>query len=250
MNPGEEMVPEAERVLGYNILNAPLRPYPYPHIYVPDVFPPDFYAEIQRHMPHPDSMLPIEQARAVRGYKERFVLDIGRSLDGLTPAQSAFWGGFAGWLLSGRLKSLMLSKFKPFVAHRFEGVQGLVFRDETLLIEDRTNYALGPHTDAPSKVITVIFYLPKDDSQAHMGTSLYVPKDPARRCAGGPHHDRAGFDRVATMPFKPNSMFAFVKSDHTFHGVEKVLDPDVRRWLLLYDIKASVAPPPPDATRP
>jgi len=48
------------------------------------------------------------------------------------------------------------------------------------------------------------------------------------------------------MPFKPNSMFCFVKSDHTFHGVEPVVEPDVRRWLLLYDIKAyTVAAPAP-----
>jgi len=244
MSQAQEIVPEVERVLGYNIMNAPMRTYPYPHIYVPDVFPADFYAEMQRNMPHPDSMLPIEQARQVRGYKERFVLDVGRSLEGLTPPQAGFWGGFASWLLAGRLKALMLAKFKPFVTYRFEGVQGLAFRDEALLVEDRTNYALGPHTDAPAKVITVLFYLPKDESQAHLGTSLYVPKDPARRCPGGPHYDRADFDRVATMPFKPNAMFAFVKSDHTFHGVEKVLDPDVRRWLLLYDIKASVTAQP------
>ena len=35
---------------------------------------------------------------------------------------------------------------------------------------------------------------------------------------------------------------AFVKSDIAFHGVEPVTEPDVRRWLLLYDIKASPAP--------
>ena len=244
MSVAPETVPEVERALGYNILNAPLRPYPYPHIYVPEVFPPEFYAQIQENLPHQDSMIPIEQARKLRGYKERFVLDIGRSLDGLTPAQAAFWGDLARWLLAGRFRSLMLAKFKPFVAHRFEGVQGLLFRDEALLVEDRTNYALGPHTDATWKVITVLFYLPKDDLQAHLGTSLYVPKDPTRRCPGGPHYDREGFDRVATMPFKPNSMFAFVKSDNTFHGVEKVLDPDIRRWLLLYDVKVSIAAPP------
>ncbi len=110
--------------------------------------------------------------------------------------------------------------------------------EETLLVEDITHYALGPHTDTPAKVITVLFYLPKDESQAHLGTSIYMPKDRAWRCPGGPHHGYAGFDRVATMPFMPNSMFAFVKTDNSFHGVEPVTDPDVRRWLLLYDIKA------------
>jgi hypothetical protein len=31
-------------------------------------------------------------------------------------------------------------------------------------------------------------------------------------------------------------MFAFFKTDNSFHGVEPVADPDCRRWLLLYDI--------------
>jgi hypothetical protein len=31
-------------------------------------------------------------------------------------------------------------------------------------------------------------------------------------------------------------MFAFVKTDNSFHGVEPVTDPDTKRWLLLYDV--------------
>lgn len=239
------MVSEAERVIGYNILNAPMRLYPYPHIYVPEVFPADFYAELQRNIPSHDVMTPIEAARRVRGYKERFILDFQGQMKGLTSPQAAFWGDMADWLLAARFRDQILAKFKPFVNHRFEGIEGLQFHSDAHLTEDITNYALGPHTDIPSKVISVLFYLPKDDTQAHLGTSIYVPKDPSRRCPGGPHHDRNDFDRVATMPFKPNSLFAFVKSDHTFHGVEPVVEPDVRRWLLLYNVMAKLTAPQP-----
>jgi hypothetical protein len=38
------------------------------------------------------------------------------------------------------------------------------------------------------------------------------------------------------MPYVPNSLFAFFKNDMSFHGVERVQDPDCRRWLLLYDM--------------
>jgi hypothetical protein len=31
-------------------------------------------------------------------------------------------------------------------------------------------------------------------------------------------------------------VFAFFKTDNSFHGVERVMDPDTRRWLLLFDI--------------
>lgn len=224
--------------LAYNILNAPLRTHPYPHIYVPNVFPAEVYAELQRQMPDPAAMIPIEKARPVKGYKERFVQDISGPLDGLTDPQKAFWSAMSRTLLGGGFRQLMLERFKPFVSERFKGQGPVKIYDESLLVEDITNYALGPHTDTPAKVITVLFYLPKDESQKHLGTSIYVPKDPARRCPGGPHYGYEDFERAATMPFLPNAMFAFVKTDNSFHGVEPVTEPDVRRWLLLYDIKA------------
>jgi hypothetical protein len=39
------------------------------------------------------------------------------------------------------------------------------------------------------------------------------------------------------MPFLPNTMFAFVKTDHSFHGVEPIADAGVSRYLLLYDLR-------------
>jgi hypothetical protein len=180
----------------------------------------------------------MDQVRPVKNYsQERFVLDLLAPMPTLAEDQRDFWSGLGDKLTNGRLQKTLLTKFHTWVDARLEGAPPHDFVDEAMLVEDITNYALGPHTDSPSKVITVLFYLPKDDSQRHMGTSIYTPKDPTRRCPGGPHYEREGFNRVATMPFTPNSMFAFVKSDNSFHGVERVTDPDVRRWLMLYDIR-------------
>lgn len=229
-----------EGPLSYAIANAPLRTFPYPHIFVRDVFPAQVYAELQAHIPDPAAMTPIAEARPVKGYKERFVLDPARPGERLPESQRAFWNALHQQLTGGTLRDVLLTRFAPVIQKRFAG-QAVRFAEETLLVEDVTHYALGPHTDSPSKVVTVLFYLPRDDSQAHLGTSIYLPKDRARRCPGGPHYGFEGFDRVATMPFLPNSMFAFAKTDNSFHGVEPVTDPDVRRWLLLYDIKARPA---------
>jgi hypothetical protein len=228
---------EVEVALAYNAANAPIRFFPYPHIYVPDVFPAQFYSEIQRNIPDSTAMIPIEEARSVRGYKERFVMDLsGAQVETLPAPKKVFWMDFSKWLLSGRFMNLMLQKFGPFVQQRFKGMQGIEFADEALLVQDITKYALGPHTDSPRKVLTFLFYLPKDESQAHLGTSVYVPRDNSFICQGGPHYRFEKFQRVSTMPFKPNTLFAFVKTDNSFHGVEPVMDPDTRRWLLLYDV--------------
>jgi len=43
------------------------------------------------------------------------------------------------------------------------------------------------------------------------------------------------------MPFLPNTMFAFVKTDHSFHGVEPIVDAGISRYLLLYDLRVKHA---------
>ena len=51
----------------------------------------------------------------------------------------------------------------------------------------------------------LLFYLPADARFARHGTSIYVPKEPGFVCPGGPHHEFEKFERMATMPFLPNS---------------------------------------------
>ena len=231
------MYSDAELQLAYRFANAPINVFPYPHCYIENIFPDAFYADLQRNLPDPEVMIPIEQARPVKGYKERFVLDVsGKHLDILPQEKQKFWRDFGEWLLSGRFQSLALAKFQAVVEARFRGVPGSHFYNEMLLVEDITKYALGPHTDSPRKVVTMLFYLPKDMSQVHLGTSIYLPKDPNFNCPGGPHHRFENFVRMRTMPFKPNSVFIFAKTENSFHGVEPVNDPDTKRWLLLYDV--------------
>jgi hypothetical protein len=91
-------------------------------------------------------------------------------------------------------------------------------------------------------VISLLFYLPEDDTRPHLGTSVYIPKDGQFRCPGGPHHSFDGFERVYAMPYVPNTLFAFPKNDHCFHAVEPIVEPGVRRDLLLYDITIESSP--------
>jgi hypothetical protein len=230
------MSSDVELHAAYKVANAPLNEFPYPHFYVENIFPADFYATLQAMLPEPADMRPIEQVRPVKGYKERFVLDLGSDQVACLPrSKHAFWQEMRAWLIAGRFSSVVAAKFGKQLNERF-GEEHTEFYDEALLVQDITNYSLGPHTDAPRKVITLLFYLPKDESQKHLGTSLYVPKNSDFACPGGPHYPHDRFDRVWTMPFMPNALFAFAKTDRSFHGVEPIADEDCRRWLLLYDV--------------
>jgi hypothetical protein len=237
------MSSSAELHLCYRVGNAPLSLFPYPHMYVQDVFPREFYQQVLENLPDPSAMLPIAQVRPVKGYKERFVMELGGAqLAGLPEAKRRFWEAFRGWLVGGQFGALLFSRFGPFIEERYQGQPMPPFYDESLLVQDTTHYKLGPHTDAPRKVITLLFYLPKDESQRHLGTCIYVPKDPGFSCPGGPHYRHDQFELLQSMPFLPNSLFCFLKTHYSFHGVEPVADPDCRRWLLLYDVYAAEVP--------
>jgi len=229
----------------YQIANARIKPFPYPHIYVQDVFPPDFYRELRAHLPPAEAYQDLKALKRVgAGYPDtRLVMVVTpENVQALPEPSRSFWSGTAQWLLAGPFGQVMASKFAEFLEQRFGDLRQTRFHDEALLVQDYTTYALGPHTDSPAKVLSFLFYLPPDDSLAHLGTSIYVPKDPRFTCPGGPHHRFEMFDRMMTMPFLPNTMFAFLKTDNSFHGVEPIQETGVRRDLLLYDIKVTNAP--------
>lgn len=228
----------------YKVANAPVSLFPFPHIYVRDVFPEDFYRELRAHLPPGTAFHDLKElGRVGSGYPDtRLVMPITPdTVAALPEPHRRFWDQLARWLLGG-FGGTMLGKFGQFLNQRFGDSRRMTYYDEALIVQDYTTYSLGPHTDSPHKVLSFLFYLPADDSLKHLGTSIYVPKDPGFSCPGGPHHPFDRFLRVATMPFVPNALFAFVKTHNSFHGVEPIQESNVRRDLLLYDIKVNDPP--------
>lgn len=227
-----------ELYLAYKIGNTEVSSFPFPHIYINNVFSNSLYLAMQENMPLSENMSAIHEKRPVPPlvYKERFVFNYDdEALNSLNEQKKKFWTNFKNTMLSGNLKNFILSKFSFVINQRFPDISKIDFYDELLLINDYPNYKLGPHTDSPRKVISLLFYLPKDQTQENLGTSIYFPKDHSFTCEGGPHYDRTNFDKIITMPFVPNSLFCFVKTNNSFHGVEKI-EADEKRCLLLYDI--------------
>ena len=64
---------DAEAHIAYEFGNARIRDFPFPHFYLENVFPVDFYEKIQLNLPSYEELSPIAQKRPVTGYKERFV---------------------------------------------------------------------------------------------------------------------------------------------------------------------------------
>lgn len=189
---------------------------PFPHFFVENVFPAGFYEEL---------MILLAQKKDFHAEKfanREFADEVGiPALDFMRE--------------KGFLKD-MFHLFLGDAAARFAGTTAKLGYD-LRLIRDSQNYKIGPHTDTPSKVLSLLFYLPDDETYRECGTSVFVPNNPDFRCPGGPHHPFEGFREVWRAPFLPNSCFGFWKTNNSFHGVLP-LPVQFRRDVLLYNIYA------------
>lgn len=225
--------------LCYRIANTPIRKYPFPHQVVESVFPDAYYARLLASLPPTAAYRPLHDpgtAPAGKEYPERLVCHVAEAAETGSAAVREFWTDLNRWLTSVRFHDFLVAQYDPHAAARFGAGAALNTKVSTRLVRDFSRYAIGPHTDSPSKLISLLFYLPRDESMRHLGTSLYAPVDPAFRCPGSKHHDFAAFRRIAAVPYVPNTLFLFFKTDRAFHGVEPIEDANIERNLLLYNI--------------
>ena len=223
------------------IAAAPILREPFAHCVIDGIFPPDFYEAILENWPEEASWRPLGESGRVEkeSYAERFVvLMTERDYARLDPTRRVFWKDeVAAWMMGARFRAALLDKFAADLrGTTFDAVAERTIGDG-LIVSDRTNYTIGPHTDEPPRVVSLLFYLPEDATFRRFGTSLYTPNDPTVRCAGGPHYDFAGFQRSATVEFLPNRLVMFPKSDRCFHGVERVGLRGIERRLLIYNVR-------------
>lgn len=100
--------------------------------------------------------------------------------------------------------------------------------DEFLYGIDLKGFSLHPHTDIPQKIMTVMVYMPNDDTLSHAGTNLLVLKDPTMKKS----QKESDFNLIKTTKFIPNNTFAFKRSNISFHSVSKFDMLDERKFLI------------------
>jgi hypothetical protein len=210
---------------------AEVVPEPFPHYYLERVFPEDFYRELLGHLPGGEAYQNLFEITTLKldHFRHRDQRDMG---DGwtkeLTGELRDFWEGFNEWFLGPELARAVLASFAgPLRARLGDEESWPPVSVESQLIRHRAGYFLGPHSDLHTKLVVLLIYLAPDEGGAHLGTSLYRPKDPGFSCPDSAHYPFEDFERVKTAPYRPNSMLAFVRSDISFHGVEPLSAEDV-----------------------
>lgn len=222
--------------MAYRVMNSQPLNWPFDHLCIGNVFPDTFYDELLHQIPSLSVMDPINKKRPVNGYEQRFISVFDEDwFSRIQPDQSAFWRNLVATITSGFLKESILGKFGS-LGREARSIGKRKIREELLLVCDTDSYALGPHTDSRLKLATAVFYLPRDDRFRELGTSIYLPNHADFRCQGGPHYNHQDFMRVHTVPYVPNSALIFLKSDRSFHGVEKINLSGCERWVLIYDL--------------
>jgi hypothetical protein len=235
---------ESELHFAYKFANTPINSFPFPHLYVQDIFSDIFYSQIQKNLPAQNLMTSLPELYpeqpGFKNYKDRYVMDFRKdeSINKIEKDKQEFWRALGNNFIKGNVSDLLRSKFQYYLNMRFKYLDDVSFRHEMQLINDKKNYSLGPHTDKPSKVISVLIYLPKDDSQKETGTSIYMPKDLNLLDKELPHqhYPHEHFHKVITMPFVPNSALCFIKTNNSYHGVEELETEDTNRWSLQYNL--------------
>lgn len=216
------------------LASATVEADPYPHFFVDDIFPADFYRDLLDHLPDPSRYQKLSEVSDLdQDYFEH------RDQASLTsewveklpdPKLQRFWTETMSWLLGPALRTTAVELLNPFMDQRYPAGGPLPeMTTEAELIRHRAHYCLEPHTDLQSKVVVLLLYLPAFGGIEQLGTSVYRPRDTNFICEGGELYPFEKFELVKTAPFAPNSAFGFLKSNRSFHGVEPISEEDGRK---------------------
>jgi hypothetical protein len=238
----ERFFADARRHAIYQIAHAPLRTYPFPHIVVEDALPDDFHVALQRMLPGDDAYAVTGIDRAGRPEKLAFAGKQARD-EGLDPGRRAFWTATFAAIDHADTGAWLIAKFYELLAERLGlagAAAGRELRGSATLLRDRSADGTGPSTGAASTVLTAFFQLPRNANRRDLGMALYAPKDPEFRCPAGKALDRADFDRVTVLPYRPNTLIALPRTDASFVGFEPVDPAGACRELLRFELAMPV----------
>ena len=231
----------------YQVINTPIREYPYPHFFNTNVFPQNFYAEIMKHMPEENKYETLKEQDLIKipddelkKFKRRGVITLDDDkIKLIDEGIRDFWLELAKILMSPDFLIPLFLKFRPWITDEHGELQEITYTTEISLFRDTEMWQLDPHTDQRNEIFALFLYLPSDDSTSHLGTSVYTPKEPEFTCAGeGYSYPRKFFNCAYTAPFLPNCVFGFFRNNTAFHGVEYMKKTgDVRNLMTIQVIK-------------
>ena len=248
------------RQIIYKIINSRVINYPYPHAETRDLLPDELLTLIDKNFPSKNEFISLTsknidmQRRLHLGmakdkivknnnehpydFRYQIYLTEKNHISRIKGSKLTFWKFFTKILTSESVIRSLLKLYDKNLRIRFaKNLKDMLFYPDIMLIHDKANYALGPHTDISQKVITILIYLSSEEKNTNLyGTSIYIPKKNNFICDGKRHHKHKDFYKIYTSSFKKNNSFSFFRTNNSFHGVETVQEQPIERKLIQYSI--------------
>lgn len=199
---------------------------PFDHIYMEGVFERATYEALLAALPDRRFYHGLLHQDAVRkdGSSNRLRMYLYPELLGRLPdKQRLAWLPVAEALCSLELERAFKDKFRRALEERFgKSVERIGLYPIPILLRDQPGYRIGIHSDVKKKAITVQFYLPKDETQRHIGTLFHEGQ-----CG-------QGAERTTQMAFMPASGYAFpVAQTKSWHSASATKPDDGERISMM-----------------
>jgi len=198
---------------------------PFSHLYVRDIFPRDIYDAMLDSLPDPAAYEPQVGKQLPDGtYPRLFYKLDGQGLGQFSGEQRNLWEAVVDAVLSEEFKVQVFRQLRKDLSARFGrmDVEAIEASPWPRLCRDTAGYRIAPHPDTRKKAVTMMIYLPRDESQRDLGTSLYKFRPGLRALKS----KDGWFKEVKRFPFLPNSGFAFAVSNSwrkkSWHGRERL----------------------------
>jgi hypothetical protein len=190
---------------------APRREQPFAHQVFEGVLPADFYAELLASLPDASRFEPLYHKDALRpdGTTTRSTFTLAQeTLAPLPPRARTCLKACLEVFASAEMRDALFAQYADRLGERLAGAAPAL-SGTVKLQRDEPGYRIGVHPDTSDKVMLLQLYLAPDDSHPEMGTALY-------------RREGAGFAKVDTLPFRPNTGYSFARGEETWHGVEAI----------------------------
>ena len=232
--------PEWVQHTAQKISRASVVSEPYEHVQIFDVFHPDMYACMLRKLPVSDE--PYERLKpgvnrfmiSLYEYKKKAKRKKKNNKTIQDGFDADFWKEF-GRIFSGKsFRDRWLALFDRTLTLRNPSWRNYAARELAFKVElnrDRDRYEIGPHTDSHGKWVTMLYYLPKDDTHASDGGTAVIRSKSRREQFGDSTWESwtdPDFEVVRRARYVPNSVFAFAPCLSSWHAVPKLQQAFVR----------------------
>lgn len=186
-----------------SILDGAVFDKPYPHLVFENFFADDVYRRLISGWPDIDRYVDLNGARTRKQYT---LWD--PSIEAGDKERTDLWRTVAQALSAEPLQDALRKRLHKGFELRSKGSgEGwpVPMHPQPVLYADFEGYAIKPHPDTRRKVLTMMIYMPEDESQRELGTTVYKISP-----MGVFAWKSYGLVKVKTTAFLPNTGFAFV----------------------------------------